>query len=413
MTPVHEAPPPFTGPFRPESLRGGAGFHRAGQDRAGRWWLIGPDGREFFAKSVHGVRNTGVANRRALDAAVLLRRLGFNAVGPGGDGFGQEDGLAFLATVDFCRAAPLLTGPGLRLPDVFAPDWPRIALHHAAVTCAALAGSRTLLGWVTDDALGWAQRTKGGRPSLLQLCLSLEPGFATYHAAWEFVLASHGGRLDALARAWGLALPNREVVRELTRNETGIVARAYARDELRWTREFARRYFEGTSVAIRAADPNHLIFGCGFDGPMPAAIAGEGVPAVDVTLVDWEHLPAGDAPAGPILATNVNWADERFWQSPIARALAGSAIVPSPTRLTSVERMLRRARTALERLARHPAAVGYMWRQWQDEPGEQPPFARGLVHVDGVEAREHTELLAQFNARAEALRRDAGPSRGS
>jgi hypothetical protein len=44
-------------------------------------------------------------------------------------------------------------------------------------------------------------------------------------------------------------------------------------------------------------------------------------------------------------------------------------------------------------------------RQWLDEPGEQPPFARGLVHVNGTEAREHTELLAAFNACAESLRR--------
>jgi hypothetical protein len=54
--------------------------------------------------------------------------------------------------------------------------------------------------------------------------------------------------------------------------------------------------------------------------------------------------------------------------------------------------------------------VGYVWSQWHDEPGEQPPFARGLVHVNGTEAREHTELLAEFNARADALRRTAAKS---
>ena len=47
--------------------------------------------------------------------------------------------------------------------------------------------------------------------------------------------------------------------------------------------------------------------------------------------------------------------------------------------------------------------VGYLWSQWQDEPAEQPPFARGLVHVNGAEAREHTELLTAFNQRAESL----------
>ena len=79
-------------------------------------------------------------------------------------------------------------------------------------------------------------------------------------------------------------------------------------------------------------------------------------------------------------------------------------------RLTTVERMLQRGRLALDRAARHPAVVGYIWRQWQDEPGEQPPFARGLIHANGVEAREHTELLTGFNARAESLRRLPQPS---
>jgi len=39
--------------------------------------------------------------------------------------------------------------------------------------------------------------------------------------------------------------------------------------------------------------------------------------------------------------------------------------------------------------------------------GEQPPFAGGLVHENDAEAREHTELLTDINARAEDLRRTA------
>jgi hypothetical protein len=81
-------------------------------------------------------------------------------------------------------------------------------------------------------------------------------------------------------------------------------------------------------------------------------------------------------------------------------------------KITTVERMLQRARVALERMARHPAVVGYAWGRWQDEPGEQPPFGRGLIHANGAEAREHTELLAHFNSRAEHLRRTAPRTRG-
>jgi hypothetical protein len=66
--------------------------------------------------------------------------------------------------------------------------------------------------------------------------------------------------------------------------------------------------------------------------------------------------------------------------------------------------MLRRARLALTRLALHPSVVGYAWSQWQDLPGERPPFGSGLVHADGAEAFEHTELLAEFNQRLTQVR---------
>ncbi|MSU72751.1 MAG: hypothetical protein EXS43_10470 [Opitutus sp.] len=212
------------------------------------------------------------------------------------------------------------------------------------------------------------------------------------------MLALHGRRLESLARAWGVPLPNKEVIRELTRAETGLATRGYLRDEVRWTRELARRYFTTTAAAIRAADPNHLVLGCRFAGTVGPAVLAECVyPAVDMALPDWRELPAAVQSGRPVLASNVGWADEAFWQP-----AAGAA-----RKLSTVERMLRRGRSAIERMARHPAVVGYVWGQWYDDPGEQPPFARGLVHLNGTEAREHTEILAGFNARAEALRASA------
>ena len=400
--------------FSPASLRGAEGFFRVGQDAAGRWWLIDPADRAFFAKAVHGVSGARqeIETPAPMNPAARLRQWGFNAAGAGGDGTAREDGLPFLMTVDFCRAASPIVAPGTRLPDVFSPDWPQIAAAHAIETCAPLADTRELIGWMSDDTLAWAQpsgshATSVGHatpPTLLQLCLSLEPSFAAYHAAWEFALALHGGRLAALARAWGVALANKEVVRELTRAETGIATRGYLRDEARWTREFARRYFTTTAAAIRAADPHHLVLGCRFGAAVGPHVLAECVyPAVDVAMPVWTELPAAATdeevnPPNPVLAGDVCWAEENFLKPPPRGAAR---------KLTSVERMLRRGRASLERTARHPAAVGYAWAQWQDEPGEQPPFARGLVHRNGVEAREHTELLAAFNARAETLRGSA------
>jgi hypothetical protein len=398
------------GVSRRGAARGVKGFFRVVQSPGGHWSLLNPQDGEFFCKAVHGVRATPPQTDGALplDSAGRLRKWGFNTLGAAAEA-GAEDGLPFMAVVDFCRTGPVIAGAGVRLPDVFAPDWPRLAEERAAAVCTPWMETRELLGWVTDDDLAWAAPSPAGRPSLLQLCLSLEPRFPAYHAAWEFVLALHGGKLDAVARAWNAAIPNKEVVRELTRAEEGLGTRGYLRDEARWTREFARRYFTTTAAAIRAVDPNHLVFGCRFRGPARAADAGHAggnvlaecvYPAVDVALPDWSELPPMSSPQ-PVIASDVCWVGEEFLRAPSDGRVR---------RRTTVERMLQRARSALERLARHPAVVGYAWSQWQDEPGEQPPFARGLVHVNGAEAREHTELLAQFNLRVEALRRAACPS---
>jgi hypothetical protein len=386
------------GPFRPGSVRGAPGFFQVAQDAGGRWWMLDPDGGPVFVRGVHGVRSAGGHADGALpaDPVLRLRSWGFNALGVEPDGAVREDGLPYLGAVEFSRGGPLVVAPGLRLPDVFDPEWPRLAAAHAAAVCPPGADDPLLIGWVTDSRLEWAHLPAPGRPSLLQLCLSLEPGFAAYHAAWEFALALHGGKLDTLSRAWGVPVPNKEVVRELTRAERGLATRGYLRDEARWAREFARRYFSVTASAVRAADPHHLVLGCRFGGRAGAPVLAEcAYPAVDVGLPDWREVPpAGGMPPRPVLASEVAWSEE---------VVSPATATRRPRRLTTIERMLRRGRTALDRLARHPDVVGYFWSQWQDEPSEQPPFARGLVHLNGAEAREHTELLSSFHLRAAAL----------
>lgn len=404
MAPASDAPKAAatSAGFRAASHRGVHGFFRAAQDDAGSWWLLDPRGSRFFLRTVHGIRAANTQTDGALprDPAARLQAWGFNATGVSGDPALRDDGLPFLASVEFVEAGRPLVAPGLRLPDVFDPEWPRLAIQRARDTCTALKESRELVGWTTDSETEWAPATQHGRPSLLQLCLSLEPAYPAYHAAWEFVLALHGGRIESVAHAWNTSIPNKEVVRELTRAEEGLGTRGYLRDDARWCREFARRYFTTTAAAIREADPNHLVLGCRFRRPSGHAVVLESTyPSVDVSFLHWLELPAtAGNPSQPILATDVNWTTCKFLDAVPARRIR---------RLTSVERMLRKARSALDRMAQHPAVVGYAWAQWQDEPGEQPPFASGLMHVNGVEAREHTELISAFNTRAENLHRAA------
>jgi agarase len=400
MPPANEGAVPPAGFMRPGSVRGRTGFFHAGQDAAGRWWLADAEGAPFFLRGVHGVKAAQLGAGDALppDSLTRLREWGFNAVGLGDEAApGREDGWPFLASAELAEAGRIITGGGLRLPDVFDPEWPQLIAARAREICAPQQERRELIGWVSDGRLAWGLPTAAGRPSLLQVCLSLEPTFPAYHAAWEFALALHGGRLAALAQAWDVPMANKEVVRELTRAERGLRTKGYLRDDLRWAREFARRYFAGAGPAIRAADPNHLVLGCRFDRPVGAAVLGACVyPAVDVALPHWVELPApAGVPAHPVIAGEVNWVGAEFLQ-PLAGVHA--------SRLTTVERMLRRARQAIDRVARHPAVVGYAWAHWEDEPGERAPFGSGLVHRDGTDAPEHAELLAAFNARAAGRR---------
>ena len=381
--------------LRPGTGRGVAGYFRVAQTLAGTWWLIDPAGRPFFLQAVNEVRGTDGSPH---EPVARLRTWGCNALGAGAEPTLREEGLPWVGTVDFCSAGALIHTAGARLPDVYDPEWPKAAANRAGEVCLPWCERRDLIGWITDDHPGWAQPSPAGRPTLLQICLSLEPNFAAYHAAWEFVLALHGGRLETLAKAWGHpAIKNKEGVRELTRTEQGITSRGYLRDDARWSQEFARRYFALAAAAIRAHDPHHLVLGCRLGArPGAAVLAQCAAPAVDVPWIDLDDLAL--VPAGPVLAGDFTWVDPRYFGAPGARRARG---------LTAVERMLRRGRTVLERAAQQPAVVGYAWSHWRDGVGEQPPFARGLVHLNEAEAREHTELLADLNARLPVLRRVA------
>lgn len=412
--------------FKTETVRGRAGFFRVGQTSGGQWWLMNPLGEPFFMKAVAAVNRHGRAGAppehrgvyaQTVDrvyepegpagfARAALRRLRswqVNTLGPWAEPMLAVTGLYATALADFRGCgAPVIRLHGAHAPDVFDPGWAGACDARAAEVVAPWAGRTDFIGYYTDDALGWGE-AKEGRPSLLQICLSLEPSFSAYHAAWEFVLAPHGGDLAALARDWRVELPNKEVVRQRTQMERPITTAGYAKDHERFTREFAHRYFATTSAALRRHDPDHLVLGCRFAQPPGAAVLAECVyPHVDA--VSWHcHGPEfaeqaatyAGATGMPLLPVAFGLSNERF-RAAVFKPSSG------PTRL---ERMLRDGRKALTAACAHPEVIGYEWARWADEEDEIPPFGAGLVHTDDREAVEHTELIAQINARAERVRR--------
>lgn len=421
-----KASPPAPADFLPGAWRGGEGRFRIGKTRAGVWWLVTPDGEPVFLRAVAGVNRHGRAGPpterpgayaravRALygerdgggasgwtrAAATRLHAWGVDTTGPWADPELADRGFYFTALADFIRAAvPTLHGPGLRLPDVFDARWPAAAEAQAAAVAAPWIGRRSLVGWFTDDGLGWGGATTG-ELTALQLCLSLEPSFAAHHAAWEFALAAHGGSLDALARAWGLERAQREQVRQLTRAERPIPGAEFGEDASRFATELARRYFAVATTALRSADPGRLVLGCRFASPPPSAVRATGATA-GLDAISWRLRPeasfaaqiADAAEDGPWWITGGGLSHGDFHRLP-TRGGTG------PTRL---ERLLRANREGLVASCRAPRTIGIEWAHWADAGDETPPFGAGLVHADDHEAHEHTELLAHIHRRAFAL----------
>jgi hypothetical protein len=424
--------------FKPATLRGSRGFFRVGQTKHGQWWFLDAHDRAIFSKAVAAVSRTGWAEGRSSKPGVYtetvnalygvgepdrfvrsvvqrMRDWRLNTLGAWTSPEFYDQGVYYTELIEFRKVGPSFHYGGALLPDVFDPAWRDAADAWAKQICQPRKDSTELVGYFTDHELEWAQpvadlgpaaadrESKKERPALLQLCLSLEPTYRAYHAAWEFVLAHRQGELERLSKEWGLALQSREVVRQMTHAEQPIKGEAFQRDQRRFTREFARRYFSTCSSVIRAYDPNHLILGCRF-GEFPGGVVlSEAIHGnVDVVSIKpqrehWERTAQAcfSANGMPVLLTELSWADPVFARTPIKR---------ETRRLTSVERMLAKGRVGLEKVFGHRAIVGYEWARWVDSDSDEPPFGGGLVHVNDREATEHTELLTDLNARAEILR---------
>lgn len=405
--------------FAPEGVRGRAGMFRVARTKAGVWWMLNGADQPVFLRAVAVVNRTGRGGRGggagryeeevrrlhggeegfARSVAGRLHGWGFNALGPWSEralgGFYRTEVAGFREA-----GGAVIRGSGVDLPDVFESGWEARCESWAAARVAEVKPGPECVGWFSDDGLGWGGRSRS-RPNLLQVCLSLEPSYAAYHAAWEFAQAGTEASLAGLGRRWGLNLVNKEVLRVRTREERGVETAGFLAEGERFEREFARRYFSVTTAALRRHDPGRLVLGCRFGAAPGAGVLGECVyPVVDV--VSWQLHEVGFAalaevcaPVGmPVLVTTVGLTNEQFRAQP-ERAGTG------PTRM---ERMLKAGRMALVAACGHPAVVGYEWGRWVDGAGDKPPFGAGLVHEDDREAIEHTELMAHVNARAEGLR---------
>lgn len=365
-----------------------------GRTLTGQWWWVDPVRGPVAVAGVQGaVQSLG-------DAPVVdaLREWGFNLLAPPvAEGF-CDRAVPHLHHLALRQAGDLaIRSVGVLLPDVFDPRWP------AAVEQVANAVRRTasLAGYVTDDELRWgavaAPDAPLTRPGLLQACLSLDPAFAAYHAAWEFVFATRGGELAQLARDWGLALANKESVRQMTRDEIALDSPGYRVDLERFQREFALRYHRIVAESVRRVDPARLLLSAPLNEVTPLVVRDSAAAHFDVLLVRQPGLGQGRAA-------------ELLWEYNWSALAALPADADEPWGVSLLERVVVKGREELSQLLMDPHIVGYVWSHHvAGDTIEANPVSPGLLDGSGRINPLTVAPLTALNRAATAIRASNAP----
>jgi hypothetical protein len=430
-------------------------FHAEKVD--GRWWLISPEGRRFISKGVTTVqmaqdtiRNTDVSpyletnkakygNPVAWRKAVAQRLIGwgFNTLGAWSDDAVAEvivgdQRLAYAPIVDLGATFVAQKQKGAAwlhgiFPDVFDPDFETISRQRAREHCAPRATDRWLLGWFTDNELRWGPDWRGS-DELLTMFLSLPAGAAgkqaavalmrerygavtNFNAVWKTTFASW----DELAQTNSVRAPvvrqaiyqqNQEIERQA--NEADPKRAAFVADCESFLARLAERYFRITSGAIRAADPNHMNFGCRFAYVPPPPVIAAAAKYVDAISFNCyrpdprEVVERYSASGKPLIIGEFSFRS-RDSGLPNTRG-AGHLVDTQAERAAAFKNFVTLA-------LQNPNLVGYHWFEHCDEPkegrfdGENSNY--GVVNIRDEVYKELALAMTEINAKAEALHEGA------
>ncbi len=425
--------------FLPETTKGAPGYFRVSQSADGQWWFLDPDDQPFLYQGVCAVNRAGTAGgRRARDGSyaqviddkydyqanpdsfveaqfVRLREWGFNALGAWTTEEFFDRGMPYTEILEFFKEGPMLDLPDQRrpMPDIFDPAWVEAINSKARTLCATKRHSRDLVGYFTDNEIGFGRAADvgldlgfetGGRfgYSLLRTLLGLEEGVPARERAWAFLLDRYDN-LEALSDAWGQHIRSARDLRKLNQQKVVIDSEAYATDAKDFQLLYAEHYFRTTYETIKRYDPNHLVMGCRFGAPPDTAVLRVIAPWMDVisqnnyrpTLyqrLDYLYQHTGL----PVLVGEFSWNPDLFKYVPLPDEPTGGYSIR--------ERVFRRGEDVLLRAATHPAFVGYTWYRWVANTTQEEAFSFGLVNRDD-EVEMHIPALKQVHAQMEPLRR--------
>jgi hypothetical protein len=241
----------------------------------------------------------------------------------------------------------------------------------------------------------------GRHALLLQLFMALPAERAGHGAAWEWILARHGGDIRRIAQAWGVDFDSIEQFRELHAKEVVLVSAGFLEDNAAFIRHFVGEYQRVTSEAIRRHDPNHLILGCRHGAnPGPDAMAAYDRRYVDVLSMNCYRPDVAAevdryyrATGLPIINGEFAWTGLLKWN----KYKNGEHFDE-----TELDHCRRRGIEALELAFANPGFVGYTWfKSYSGRAPDQPGY--GLVTDDGELNTFNADALRDVNARLEGI----------
>ncbi len=308
-------------------------------------------------------------------------------------------------------------------PDVFDPDFETTAHQRAREVCTPLAGDHWLLGWFTDNELRWGPDWRGtdelltmfldlpanvpGKQAAVDLLRERYGSVTSFNTVWNTKFASW----DDLARATSVPPPvvrqaayrqNEEA--ECEANEADPKRAAFVADCEAFLARLAERYFRITSEAIKAADPNHMNFGCRFAYVPPSPVVAAAAKYVDVVSFncyrpDPRETIARYAVFGkPLIIGEFAFRGEDSGL-PNSRG-AGPKVKTQADRAAAFKNYITLA-------LQNPNLVGYHWFEHCDEPkegrfdGENSNY--GVVTVQDDVYTNLTQAMTEINAQAETL----------
>lgn len=428
-------------------LKGTPGFIRVGQADDGVWWFLDPNDQPFFAKASAGVNRAGTqGGRLAKDGPYAstvdekygyphspgpfvdevhrrLKSWGFNAHGAWVTEEFFDRGLLYTDIIESKLQVPEcnLQFPGCKLPDVFDPRYVEGVEKICARLCPPRRDRKEFLGYFTDNEMGWGEgstdhvwgggdelNAAGGAPTLLQICLGLDPDRPACREAWRFIHERYDSTLS-LAEAWALPSAGPEDFQKLLQDQVMLDSEAYGRDLRAFVTHFAHTYLRVTGEAIRRHDPNHLVLGCRFGAP-PGPGVSQAVRESDfIDVVSANNYrdtmrhrmnEYSQAMCKPIFIGEYSWASDYHTK------IFDHDTDPRLQNLSARERAAVKGRAALEEAFADPMVVGYTWYRWIQNPRKGGDFSDqgyGLVDEADEPNSFNVNLLTQLNPRAEDI----------